>query len=136
MGTCQQLAKLDLSVSAASFPHIVFSVTIRDLGVTLDQEFTFAPHYNRLCRYCYYQLRQLRIISRSLTCTSTATATATLVHVFVMARLDYCSTLHTGLPALRVGCLERVIRAAARLILGIPRTGHVSAYMYMLDVLR
>src|SRR6218665_178993 len=69
--------------------------------------------------------RQLRVI--------TATTTATLVHAFVTSRLDYCSTLYVGLPAVRLGCLERVIRTAARLIGGIPRTGHVSAYM--LDVL-
>src|SRR6218665_3594404 len=79
--------------------------------------------------YIFYQLRQLRVISRSLT----STATATLVHAFVTSRLDYCSTLYVGLPAVRPGCLERVICTAARLIGGIPRTGHVSAYM--LDVL-
>src|SRR6218665_3146984 len=59
-----------------------------------------------------YQLRQLRVISRSLT----STATATLVHAFVTSRLDYCSTLYIGLPAVRLGCIERVIRTAARLI--------------------
>src|SRR6218665_3407613 len=59
--------------------------------------------------------------------------TATLVHAFVTSRLDYCSTLYIGLPAVRLGCLERIIRTAACLIGGIPRTGHVSAYM--LDVL-
>src|SRR6218665_1747722 len=84
------------------------------------------PNYN-LCRDCYYQLRQLRVISRALT------STATAVHAFVTSRLDYCSTLYVGLPAVRMGCIERVIRTAARLIGGIPRTGHVSAYM--LDVL-
>src|SRR6218665_587751 len=85
MGT-QQHVKLDLASIAASFPHIEFSVTVRDLGVTLDQELTFAPHINRLCRDCFYTscMRQLRIISRSLT----STATATLVHEFVSARLD------------------------------------------------
>src|SRR6218665_3506156 len=93
------------------------------------QQLTFAPHINLLCRDCYYQLRQLRVISRSLT----STATATLVHAFVTFRLDYCSALYIGLPGVRLGCLERVIRTAARLIGGIPRTGHVSAYM--LDVL-
>src|SRR6218665_2251087 len=84
------------------------------------------PNYN-LCRDCYYQLRQLRVISRALT------STATAVHAFVTSQLDYCSTLYIGLPAVRLGCLERVIHTVARLIGGIPRTGHVSAYM--LDVL-
>src|SRR6218665_692332 len=64
--------------------------------------------------------------------TSTSTS-ATLVHASVTPRRDYCSTLYVGLPAVRLGCLERVIRTAARLIGGIPRTGHVSAFM--LDVL-
>src|SRR6218665_3532860 len=129
LGTRQQLGKLDLATMAVSFPDIAFSLTVRDLGLRLDQQLTFAPHINRLCRDCYYQLRQLRVISRSLT----STATATLVHAFVTSRLDYCSTLYVGLPAVRLGCLERVIRTAARIIGGIPRTGHVSAYM--LDVL-
>jgi len=64
-------------------------------------------------------------ISRSLT----STATATLVHVFVAARLYPCSTLYAGLPAVSLECLERVLRTTARLIGGIPRTGHVSDYM-------
>src|SRR6218665_3969965 len=72
LGTRQQLAKLDLPAMAVQFPHIAFSLTVRDLGLTLDQQLTFAPHINRLCRDCYYQLRQLRVISRSLTSTATA----------------------------------------------------------------
>ena len=83
-----------------------------------------------MCRDCYYQLRQLRIISSSLT----STATATLVHAFVSARLEYCSTLYAGLPGVHLGCLEWVICTVARLIGGIPRTGHGSAYM--LDLLQ
>src|SRR6218665_368955 len=59
--------------------------------------------------------------------------TATLVHAFVANRLDYCSSLYAGLPACGLGCLDRVLRSAARLIGGIPKFGHVSKYM--LDVL-
>src|SRR6218665_3456012 len=68
-------------------------------------------------------------------CVSSAFSTATLVHAFVTARLDYCATLYAGLPTLRLRCLERAIRTAARLIGGIPRTGHVHVTAYMLDVL-
>ena len=51
LGTRQQLAKLDLAAMAVRFPHnIAFSLTVRDLELTLDQQFTFAPHINRLCR--------------------------------------------------------------------------------------
>src|SRR6218665_1442530 len=77
----------------------------------------------------FYQLRQLRTVTRSLT----ASATATLLQSFVANRRDYCSSLYAGLPASRLACLDRVLRSAARLIGGIPKFGHVSKYM--LDVL-
>src|SRR6218665_639625 len=82
-----------------------------------------------LMNISFYQLRQLRTVTRSLT----ASATATLVHAFVVNRLDYCSSLYAGLPACRLECLDRVLRSAVRLIGGIPKFGHVSKYM--LDVL-
>ena len=47
--------------------------------------------------------------------------------------VDYCSLLYAGLPGIRLGCLDRVMRSAARLI------GHISKYEpvsgYMLTVL-
>ena len=85
---------------------------------------------NLLSRDCFYQLRQLRTVTRSLT----AFATATLVHAFVANRLDYCSSLYPGFPACQLGCLDRVLRSAARLIGGMPKFGHVSKYLH--DVLR
>ena len=124
-GTRQQLAKIDLKVLAQEFPQFTFSSSVRDLGVTLDQELTFTRHINLLCRSCYYQLRQLRVVLRSLT----FNAALTLVHSFVVSRLDYCSALYVGLPVTRVGCLDRVLRSAARLVGRIPRFGHVSDYM-------
>ena len=124
-GTRQQLAKINLEALTSEFPWVTFSSTVRDLGVTLDQELTFRQHINLLCRSCYYQLRQLRVISRSLT----PTAASTLVHAFVVSRLDYCSALYDGLPAVRIGCLDRVLRTAARLIGRIPKFGRVSEYM-------
>jgi len=54
---------------------------------------------NLLCRSCYYQLRQLEVIS----CSLTPSAVSTLVRAFVVSRLDYCSTLYHGLPACRIG---------------------------------
>src|SRR6218665_3980709 len=109
----------------STFPHLTFSSTVRDLGVTLDQELTLAPHTHSLCRACYYQLRQLRTVSRSLT----STAAATLVHSFVTSRLDYCSSLYIGLRATRLNCLHRVLRSAARLIGRVSKFDHISAYM-------
>src|SRR6218665_33033 len=78
-----------------------------------------------------YQLRQLRTISRSLT----SSATATLVHAFITSRLDYWrhSPHSTLVSLLCVWAALNRLSALPCLIGGIPRTGHVSAYM--LDVL-
>ena len=126
-GTRQQLAKTDLGFLAIKYPHFTFSSSVRDLGVTLDQELTFVRHINLLCRSCYYQLRQLMVISHSL---SPAAAT-TLVHAFVVSRLDYCSAIYMykGLPACLLKCLDRVLRTAARFVGRIHRFGRVSGSM-------
>src|SRR6218665_2909339 len=129
LGTRQQLVRLDMAALSAAFPLLTFSSAVRDLGITLDCELTFSTHIYLLSRDCFYQLRQLRTVTRPLT----ASETATLVHAFVANRLYYFSFLYSGLPACRLGCLDRVLRSAARLIGGIPKFGHVSKYM--LDVL-
>jgi len=49
----------------------------------------------------------------------------------MVSHLNYYSTLYDGLPAARLGCLDRILRAAGRLIGNIPRFGQVSVYMRM-----
>src|SRR6218665_1052594 len=102
----------------SAFTHCTFSSVVRDLGVTLDQELTLASHIHSLCRSCYYQLRQLRTDSRSLT------STATLVHSFITSRLDYCSSLYMGLPATRLNSVDRVLRSVARPIGRVSKFNH------------
>src|SRR6218665_298631 len=73
LGTPQQLAKLNLIDLSAEFPNYTFSSSVRDLGIILDQALTFAPHLNRLSRDCFYHLRQLRTVARSLSPGAAAT---------------------------------------------------------------
>jgi len=85
LGTRQQLlAKLDMSALAAAFHNFTFSSSVRDLGVTLEKELTFACHINLFSRDCVYQLHQLRTVA----CSLTTSATSTLIHAFVTNRLD------------------------------------------------
>jgi hypothetical protein len=125
LGTRQQLEKLDLESLSAEFPTFTFSTSVRNLGVILDQDLSFTKHITALTRSCYYQLRQLRVVTRSLSSSSAST----LVHAFILNRLDYCSSLYCGLPQIRLHPLEGVFRAAARLIGGVPKFGHISAFM-------
>src|SRR6218665_3941980 len=109
-------------VNSATF---VFSTSVRDLGIILDQELSFAEHISSLVRSCFYQLGQLRVVSRCLSSSSTAT----LVHAFILNRLDYCSSLCLGLPYVHLRPLDGVLRAAARLIGGVPKFGHIGEFM-------
>ena len=100
LGGRRQLEGIDQLHLARVFPEITFSLTVRDLGVTLDQELSFSQHVNLVSRSCYYQLRQLRLVSRSLSHDAVV-----LVHAFVTSRIDYSCTILSGLP---LGILGRL----------------------------
>src|SRR6218665_2828637 len=125
LGTRQQLAKLDLTDISSQFPNYAFSSSVRDLGVMLDQEISFAPHLNRLTYDCFYQLRQLHTVA----CSLSTGAAATLVHFLVTNRLDYCLSLCSGLPSVRLACLDRTQHSATCLIGQIPKFSQVTGYM-------
>src|SRR6218665_252863 len=80
-------------------------------------------------RSCFYHLRQLRVVSRSLS----ASSTAILVHAFIVNRLDHCSYLYCGRgrsnTQVRLQPLDGVLRTAARMIGGVPKFGHISEFM-------
>src|SRR6218665_235156 len=102
-----------------------FSTSVRDLGIILDQELSFAEHISSLTRSCFYQLGQLRVVSRCLSSSSTAT----LVHAFILNRLDYCSSLCLGLPYVHLRPLDGVLRPAARLIGGVTKLVYIGLFI-------
>src|ERR1043165_2945711 len=101
LGGHRQLQGIDFSQLTLLFPHITFSVTVRDLGLTLDSELTVSQHVNVVAQSCYYQLCQLRVVSRSLS----HDAVVVLVHAFVTSRIENCCSLLAGLP---LGVLGRL----------------------------
>ena len=50
-----------------------------------------------------------------------------LVRAMIHSRLDYCNGLLAGLPTGQMSRLQSVLRAAARLVLGLPGRAPVSA---------
>src|SRR6218665_3025152 len=125
LDTCQQLDKLDSESLSAEFPTFLFSTSVWDIGVILDQELSFAEHITALTRSYYYHWHQLWVVSRSLSSSSASI----LVRAFIANRLDYCSSLYCGLPQVLLQPLNGVLRAAARMIGGVPKFGHISDYM-------
>ena len=90
---------------------------VRDLGVMIDNDLSLQVHINHVTRTCFYHLRQLRVVRRSLT-TDTAHS---LVRALVHSRLDYCNGVLAGMFQYQIDRLQSVLRAAARLVLGLPK---------------
>src|SRR6476660_3504868 len=78
-----------------------------------------------ISRISYYELRQIRVIRRTLS----LSAAAVLIHSFVLTRLDYCNGVLLGLPEFRLHQLQLVQNAAARLLADLPKYSHISDYM-------
>ena len=85
---------------------------VRDLGVEVDCDLWMAAHVGHITSLCFFHLRQLRLLRRSLTTDATHSLVCALIH----SRLDYCNGLFAGLPAGQMVRLQSVLRAAARFI--------------------
>jgi len=98
------------------------STGARNLGVYFDEHLDMRKHINNICRQCYFQIRQLRVIRRHVT----SDVLKTLLHAFVSSRLDYCNSLLFGLPYCDVRKLQSVQNAAARLLGGLSKYDHIT----------
>ena len=81
-----------------------------------------SEHIARVCRNCFYQLRQIRKIKRSLTANSITLLVLASVHSW----LDYCNSVLYSLPWLRLQLLQSVLNSAAHLVGGLKRFDHIS----------
>jgi len=118
----RHLQLTDSQINIDSSTTIKPSNVIRDLGVYFDSELTMRSHIMNVTRSCYYQLRRLRSIRRHLG----RDVTHRLVCAFVLSRLDYCNALFAGLPVSTLAPLQRVQNAAARLVLGLKWSEHIT----------
>jgi len=97
----------------------------RNLGVYFDCHLDMRKHINNVSRQCYFQLRQLRVIRRTLP----SSVLKTLLHAFVSSRLEYCNSLFFGLPKCDLKKLQSVQNAAARLFGGLWKYDHITPIM-------
>ena len=92
--------------------EVLFVPSVKNLGVTLDCNLNMTQHVLNICRSAYIELRQLGFICHLLT----VQVTQTLVCAFNLSRLDYCNCLLAGCPQFLIDRLQKVQKAAARLI--------------------
>ena len=60
---------------------------VSNLGIYFVPELLMERQVNKLCQVCYFHLRRLRTVRRSLTKESLLT----LVHAFIKSRVDHCN---------------------------------------------
>ena len=68
--------------------HAKSPTHVRVLGVTFSSDLSLDDHVTHVSATCFYWLRQLTRVRRSLD----DDAMKTLVHAFVTSRVDYCIT--------------------------------------------
>ena len=112
LGSKHQLAKIQSQSIAVEAVHAPVSSVVTCLGVQFDSHLTFTPHVQGLARRCFYHLRQLRSVRRSLTTDSAKT----LVHALIASRLDYCNSVLYQINTTATKTLQSVLHSAARLI--------------------
>ena len=102
--------------------------TVRNLGVTLDQNLSFQQHVSRTCQICCFKLQRINFVRRYLS----QDALKTLISAFVLSRIDYCNSLLAGCPKQLIHKLQKVQNNAARLICRTPKSDHISPVFHTL----
>ena len=88
--------RYNMSMLNDSGPSLTVNASqhVRVLGVNFSSDLSLDKHVSSVSAICFYHLRQLRRIRRSLD----ADSASTLVHAFVTSRLEYCNAILAGAP--------------------------------------
>ena len=92
VGSRRTLSSLDITGPAVlqlGGNIVASSDHVRLLGVDIVSDLSLDRHVNNVSANCFYRLRQMRRIRRSLDKQSAIT----LVHALVLTRVDYCNSV-------------------------------------------
>ena len=101
---------------------IIPSVSVRNLGTTLNRDGQMSDHIKKVCQNGFHSLYRIAKI-RNLLDKST---TEKLVHAFITSQLDYCNSLLFGITKNQLARLQCLQNAAARLISRKRKFDHIT----------
>ena len=122
LGTSQQLDKITVRDVQLLSTEVTVVDSPGNLGIIINSQLSLDAHVAAVCRSGYYQLWQLRPVTRSLS----ADAAKTLVQAFISSQLDYCNALLSGVSDGLMHHLQSVQNTAARLVTGVLRCDHIT----------
>lgn len=122
MGSKGRLQQMDIEEIPVMSSTVRVVDTARDLGVVFDSRLSMASQVAAMCRASYYQLRQLRVVTRCMT----SDAAKTTVQAFITCRLDFSNALLYGITDDLLRRLQSIQNAAARLVSGTRRSDHIT----------
>ena len=93
------------------------STSAKNLGVLFDCSLNFRKHISQACRACFYHIRDLRRIRKSLSLHLAKQIAVALVR----SKLDYCNSLFHNMPEKDIARLQRVQNCLARVVTNAPR---------------
>jgi len=96
--------------------------SICDLGVYIDADTSMRTHITAVVTACFMALRQIRSVRRSLS----RHTLLTLVRALIVGKVDYCSSVLTGILGQLQDRLQSVLNAAARLIFSARRSERIT----------
>ena len=89
----------------------------RNLGVEFDKDFNLKKNISKVCRSCYYHMRDLRRLRGCLT----AAVTKTIATSLVSSKLDYCNSILYNIPNREINKVQSVQNCLARVVTRSPR---------------
>ena len=98
------------------------TTTARNLGMMMNRNFSMRLHINKLIQSCFYSLRQIQSIRRSLT----FDAARKLICILIHSRVDYCNSLFAGLSAQSIDRLQSILSASSHLACGLHKYDHIT----------
>ena len=93
------------------------STSAKNLGVLFDSSLNFRKHISQTCRACFYHIRDLRRIRKSLSLDLAKQIAVALVS----SKSDYCNSLFHNMPEKDIARLQRVQNCLARVVTNAPR---------------
>ena len=96
--------------------------SVKNIGTWFDCFLSMDKQVNSICKAAFYHLKNISQIRKYISYHHCEI----LIHAFITTKLDYCNSVLSGLPTLRLQKLQHVQNSAARLLTYSSKYDHIT----------